>query len=447
MIPHKHYLPTSNLWDAKLGSMDKLNVLIIGGGGREHALAWKLGQSPRINKLFVAPGNGGTKQVAENVAVNVMDSRALVAFAKANSIGLTIVTPDDPLAAGVVDAFQTAGLKAFGPVKAAAQIEASKAFSKQLMQENKIPTAAFASFTDETAAINHLKNCSYPTVVKASGLALGKGVIICQNADQAKEAVHLMMSGGAFGEAGSEIVIEDYLEGQEVSIHAISDGKDYILFPTAQDHKPIFDGDQGPNTGGMGTFAPVPWVTEEQLQAIKATTVEPALAGLAAQDSPFKGCLYPGLKMTADGPKVLEYNARFGDPETQSYMRLLDSDLLDLLEASVSGQIRESSVKWMDKFAVCIVLASGGYPGEYKKGQPIEGLEEAAKLEDIVIFHAGTKYEDDIYKTNGGRVLNVTATGETLQAALDKGYAAVKLIRFEGMQYRTDIGKKALKTV
>lgn len=422
-----------------------LKILVLGSGGREHALLWKLAQSPRVAKLYVAPGNGGTQAIAENVAIGVLETQRLIEFARQKGLDLTLVVPDDPLAAGVVDAFTAAGLKAFGPTQAAAQIESSKAFSKQLMAKHQIPTAAFEIFISYDEALAYVKKHPLPVVVKASGLALGKGVYVCHSQVEAEKALADTMRDKVYGEAGSEVVIEDFLTGQEISIHALSDGKDYVLFPTAQDHKAIFEGNQGPNTGGMGTVAPLPWVTAEQLKTIENQTVKPALAGLKELEAPFKGCLYPGLFMTAEGPKVLEYNARFGDPETQVYMRLLKTDLLDLIDASVGSGIADLELEWADGFAACVVIASGGYPGAYQKGLAIEGLEAATSDPEVVIFHAGTKLEDGVYQTNGGRVLNVTATGKTLKEALDKAYAAAAKIKFEGAYYRRDIGAKALK--
>ncbi len=424
----------------------KRTILVVGSGGREHAIAWKLAQSPHCGKLYVAPGNGGTAQVAENVPIAVTDIEGMVAFAKKQAVDLVIVTPDDPLAAGMVDALQAAGLRAFGPVKKAAEIEASKAFSKRLMGERGIPTARFETFRDVAAAIKYVVEQAYPLVVKASGLALGKGVVVCADAAAAERAITAMMSDKEFGEAGAEVVIEEFLEGLEVSIHALSDGATFQLFPTAQDHKPVGEGDTGLNTGGMGTIAPVPGFGAETLQQAAETVVAPVLDGLRAEGRQFSGLLYPGLIMTSDGPKVLEFNARFGDPETQSYMRLLESDLVEVLDACVDGKLDSIRLKWVPGYAACVVLASGGYPGNYQKGLPIEGVEAAEKIEDVVVFHAGTKLVGNELQTAGGRVLGVTATGDSLQQALDKAYAAVKPISFEGMQYRRDIGQKALKS-
>ena len=419
------------------------NVLIIGSGGREHALAWKLAQSPRIGKLYVAPGNGGTRDIAENIAIEATDAKGLARFAEKNSINLTVVGPDDPLALGVVDVFQSHGLRIFGPTCAAAQIEASKAFAKRLMRDSNIPTAPFRIFRKHESALEYVRKHGVPIVVKASGLALGKGAYPCKTLAKAEKALAEIMLERAYKQAGNEVIIEEFLNGQEVSIHALCDGKTSILLPTAQDHKPIFDGDKGKNTGGMGTIAPVPWVTDQTLREVNEQIVRSTLQALVKKGKPFTGCLYPGLKMTDEGPKVLEYNARFGDPETQSYTRLLKTDLLDVLDACVDGKLADLAVEWNSGFAVCIVLASGGYPGKYKKEIPISGIAEAEKIPSVVVFHAGTVCSDQL-RTSGGRVLGVTAVGETLQVALDRAYEAVRQIKFKGMQYRKDIGAKAI---
>ncbi len=419
------------------------NVLIIGSGGREHALAWKLAQSPRIGKLFVAPGNGGTHQVAENVGIDAIDVDGLVRFAVSNEIGLTVVGPEDPLALGIVDAFQARGLRIFGPTRAAAEIESSKAFSKNLMNEAGIPTATFQIFSEYDKALAYIRERGAPIVVKASGLALGKGVYVCKTLSQAESALAEIMLENIHKDAGKEVVVEEFLDGQEISIHAFCDGKTFVLLPPAQDHKPIRDGDEGKNTGGMGTIAPVSWVSTNALRDIDERIVRPTLQALAKRRRQFTGLLYPGLKMTTSGPKVLEFNARFGDPETQSYMRLLKTDLLDILEACVDGTLADLAIEWYSGFAACVVIASGGYPDEYKKGLPLRGVAEAERVPDVVVFHAGTTFDGEI-KTSGGRVLGVTAIGGTLRDALDRAYEAAKLIEFEGKQYRSDIGAKAL---
>jgi len=421
-----------------------MDVLVVGSGGREHALAWKLKQSPRIQNIYIAPGNGGTGNVGENVPIAVTDFEQLTNFVKEKNIALTIVGPDDPLALGIVDFFKERGLRIWGPSKAAAEIEASKAFSKQLMAEAGIPTAEFGVFSDHESALSYMKVHSAPIVVKASGLALGKGVYVCRTLTEAEQALKEIMLDRVFNAAGDQVVIEEYLDGQEVSIHAMSDGTNYVLFPPSQDHKPVGDGDTGKNTGGMGTIAPLPWVTPEMMSDIGTSIVKPALAATKSRGSEFRGLLYPGLKMSSKGPKVLEFNCRFGDPETQVYMRLLTSDLLDLLEASADGTIIYDSAKWSGKFAANIVLASGGYPDAYKKGLPITGIEEAEKVDGVVVFHAGTTYQGSTLMTNGGRVLGVSAVDDTLKDALDKAYKAAELIQFEGKHYRRDIGAKSL---
>ena len=421
-----------------------MKILLVGGGGREHALAWKILQSPKVTKLFVAPGNGGTSQIAENVDIKPTDLKGILNFLKNNPMDLVIVTPDDPLAMGMVDKIQEMAIPVWGPVKAAAQIEWSKSFSKNLMAKNDIPTAEFKVFNNFDEALSYIKEKGVPLVIKASGLALGKGVYVCKGLDEAEQALREMMLEKKFGDAGADVVIEEFLEGQEISIHAFCDGLSFKSFPTSQDHKTIFDGDQGPNTGGIGAIAPVPWVSPELIQEIEKTVVSPALSGMATLGTKFIGCLYPGLMITKNGPKVLEFNARFGDPEAEVYMRLLETDLLQIIEASLEGRLSEFDILWRQGFAASVVLTSAGYPGEYKKGLPISGLAEAQALPGVVVFHSGTKYDRGELLTNGGRVLNVTAVGATLQEALDKTYQAVNCINFEGMHYRKDIGRKSL---
>lgn len=422
--------------------MNKRNVLIIGAGGREHALAWKIAQSSHLGQLFIAPGNAGTASIGTNVSIKPTDIEKLVAFARDNAINLTIVGPDDILALGIVDAFAAAGLRAFGPTRAAAQIEASKAFSKRLMQQAGISTASYATFTDITAAKSYAATHDYPLVIKASGLALGKGVSICQKPADAMEALDAAMDAKVFGEAGATVIIEDYLSGAEVSLHAFCDGKTAVMFPSSQDHKAIGEGDEGPNTGGMGTIAPVSWAGPELINQAHTKVVEPVLRALAEADTPFTGLLYPGLMVDAVGMSVLEFNARFGDPETQSYMRLLESDLLEIIEACLNQTLSKEHVRWSSQTAVTVILASEGYPGNYHKGRPITGLDAAAALPGVVVFHAGTIQEDDEILTSGGRVLGVSAIGESLEEARARAYAAVDVIHFDGMQYRRDIGNR-----
>ncbi|MEY4747638.1 MAG: hypothetical protein RLZZ416_687 [Candidatus Parcubacteria bacterium] len=423
-----------------------MDILIVGSGGREHALAWKLGQSPRVGKLYIAPGNGGTRLVGEDVDIGVLEFEKLANFARDKQIGLTICSLDDPLSGGIADYFRSRRLRIWGPSKDAAQIESSKTFAKQLMQDAKIPTAQFKTFANATQALAYVRTHGAPIVIKASGLALGKGVYVCETLGEAERAIDEIMVQKVHKDAGKEVVIEDFLRGEEVSIHALTDGTEHITFPPSQDHKRALDNDMGGNTGGMGVIAPVPWVTADMMTAIEAEIVTPAFEQLKKRGVEYKGVLYPGIMMTVDGPRVLEFNARFGDPECQVYMRLLKNDLLDLFEASVDGGISEmkETVEWEKGFAVNIVLASGGYPGVYEKGLPISGLDEANAMEGIVVFHAGTKYENGSLLTNGGRVLGVSATGMRLKEALDRAYEAAGKIRFEGMQYRRDIGAKAL---
>ena len=417
-------------------------VLVIGGGGREQALAWKLAQSPQVDKVYVAPGNAGSSGKIENVDIGWLDVDGLLEFARAKKIDLTVIGQEAAYEAGVVDAFQAAGLAVFGPTKEAGRIETSKVLSKDLMAAQHIPTAAYQTFTDAAEALAYAKNRSLPVVIKADGLAEGKGVTVCFKAEQIDAAIDKIMVQKAFGDSGNQVVVEDFLRGQEVSIHALCDGRQSAIFPASQDHKQINDGDQGPNTGGMGAYAPVPWVTPRHLATVKGRIVQPALRGLSEKGSQFSGVLYPGLMVDGDNVNVVEFNARFGDPEAEVYMRLLDGDLYQILTDCARGKLDPSTVKWQPGFAVAVALASGGYPGKYQKGLPITGIEEAEKLDDIVVFHAGTVAKDGQLVTAGGRVLFVTATGPTLDEALDKAYAAVKLIHFDGMHYRTDIGRR-----
>lgn len=417
-------------------------VLIIGSGGREHALAWKLAQSPKVNKVYVAPGNGGTTDIAENVDIGFTDIDALLDFAKAKEIDLTVIGQEAASEAGAADAFKKAGLLIFGPTKAAAEIESSKAFSKDLMHLQKIPTAAYKTFSGAKKALEYIKESKFPAVIKADGLATGKGVIIAQNLSEAEEAIDNIMIKKIFGISGDRVVVEEFLKGREVSAHALCDGKSAVLFPASQDHKQAFDGDRGPNTGGMGVFTPVPWVSKEHIKTIENKVVQPALDGLRRQGRDFSGCLYPGLMIDGQSVKVVEFNSRFGDPEAEVYMRLLDSDLYEILLACACCSLSSVDVRWKKGFAVCVALASKGYPGDYQKGDLIYGIEDAVEKEGIVVFHAGTKKDNTGLKTAGGRVLYVTALGQTLDEAIKRAYDAVKLIHFEGMHYRTDIGRR-----
>jgi len=421
-----------------------MKILVIGSGGREHALVWKLRQSPRVTEIFCAPGNAGIAELATLLPLGIHEHEALAKFATEQGIGLTVVGPDDALAAGIVDYFQARGLRIFGPTQHAAQFESSKIFAKEFMQRHGIPTAQSGHFTDSAEARAFCTGKSYPLVIKADGLALGKGVIIAQSEAEALETIGRIMDDREFGEAGRGVVIEEFLTGQECSLHALVDGKDFLLFPPAQDHKQIFDGDRGPNTGGMGTFSPAKLLTPALREQVIHELMEPFMVGLAQEGIPFNGLLFPGLMVTADGPKVLEFNCRFGDPETQVLLTRLKSDLLDLLEASVDGRLGQCQVEWDDRAAVCVVMASAGYPGSYEKGVEITGLEQFADSPDVVVFHAGTRRVDGKLVTNGGRVLGVTALGADLRAARDLAYTAVKKIHFAGAQYRTDIAVKGL---
>lgn len=417
-----------------------MKILIIGSGGREHALAWKLAQSPRVAKIFTAPGNAGTAELGENVPITADDIPGLVAFAKSRGIALTVVGPDDALAGGIADAFAAAGLKIFGPLASAARLESSKAFAKDFMKRHGIPTADYLEFTDSAKALAWARTAKYPLVIKADGLALGKGVIIANAPSEAAEAIHQCMVDCIFGEAGKRIVVEEFLTGPECSIHALVDGSSYLLFPDCRDHKRAHNGDTGPNTGGMGTISPSGSVDEELRARIQTEILDRFLAGLQADGLEFRGMLFPGLILTADGPKTLEFNCRWGDPETQVLVRRLESDLLELLEATVEGRLAGQKPVWSESAATCVILASGGYPGIYQKGKPVSGLDKASELPDAVVFHAGTKSVGGKVVTNGGRVLGVTALGNDLRTSRSKAYDAADRISFDGLQRRDDIG-------
>jgi len=420
----------------------KMKVLIVGGGGREHAIAWKISQSPKVSKLYCAPGNGGIASLAQCVPIKAMDIEGITSFAKSEGIDLVVVAPDDPLAAGMVDALENAGIRAFGPVKAAAEIESSKVFSKNLMKKYGIPTAAYEVFDNADNALEYLRTCSYPTVVKADGLALGKGVIIAGNYDEAEKAVRSIMSDRIFGSAGNRVVIEEFLVGTEVSILAFTDGETLVPMISSQDHKRAMDNDMGPNTGGMGTFSPSRLYTAEINDYCMKNIFMPTIEAMRKEGRRFKGVLYFGLILTADGPKVLEYNARFGDPETQVVLPHLKTDIIDIFEAIIDERLSEINIEWENRSAVCVILASGGYPGKYETGLEITGIDEAEKDPSVIVFHAGTKLEAGKYYTAGGRVLGVTAVADTIDDARAKAYAAVGKIKFEGMHYRRDIGIK-----
>jgi phosphoribosylamine---glycine ligase len=416
-----------------------MKILVIGGGGREHALTWKIAQSPDAERIFCAPGNAGTAEIAENVAIPASDLGGLVRFARENRIDLAVVGPDDPLAAGIVDVFAAEKLRAFGPTKSAARIEASKIFAKELMRAQKIPTAEARTFSDSSEALHYCERLKFPVVIKADGLALGKGVIIAPDGATARSAIDEMMNQGRFGEAGRHIVIEDFLCGTECSLHALVDGGNYRLLETARDHKRALDGDRGPNTGGMGAFSPANNWTNKLQSQFETEIMQPLLRGLLQEGITFRGLLYPGLIITTEGARVLEFNCRFGDPETQALLPRMKSDLLRLLEATIDGNISKYAMEWDTRVAVTVVLASGGYPGKYKTGKSISGLDDVAKLKDVTVFHAGTKRTNGEVKTAGGRVLAVTALGSTLETARARAYEAAAHIHFENCHYRRDI--------
>jgi phosphoribosylamine--glycine ligase len=416
-----------------------VKILVVGSGGREHALAWKLSQSAGVDRIFCAPGNAGTEQLAENAPIKPTDLPALVAFAKQNQVGLTVIGPDDPLAAGVVDLFERERLRVFGPTKSAARLESSKIFAKEMMRRCHVPTALAGSFDRSLDALKFCERLQFPIVIKADGLALGKGVIIAQNCEEARAAILGMMDEGKFGEAGRRIVVEEFLRGTECSLHALVSGRDYCMLATARDHKRAGDGDTGPNTGGMGAVSPADnWSTEAQ-EAFDARVMKPLLKGLHRDEIAFRGLLFPGLMMTDDGLRVLEFNCRFGDPETQVVLPRLRSDLCELLEATIDGKLPRTTPEWNRRVAVTVVMASGGYPGAYETGKSIRGLDRCASLQDVHVFHAGTRRENGEIVTAGGRVLAVTALGDTAAEARDRAYAAVSQIEFEGCYYRRDI--------
>ena len=419
-----------------------MKVLVVGSGGREHAILWKLKQSPKVTELYCAPGNGGISEIARCVPINALDIEGIVAFSKENAMDLVVVAPDDPLAAGMVDALKEAGIRALGPRKNAAIIEASKVFSKELMKKYNIPSAAYEVFDDSSIAKEYAKNAKYPLVVKADGLALGKGVLICNNVDEAMNAISSIMEDGIFGKAGKKIVIEEFLTGPEVSVLAFTDVKTLVPMISSQDHKRALDNDRGLNTGGMGTFAPSRHYTDEIHKICMEKIYIPTINAMRNEGRTFKGILFFGLMLTNDGPKVLEYNARFGDPETQVVLPLLENDLLEIFDAIIDEKLDKISISWRKKAAVCVIMASGGYPEKYEKGFEISGLEEAKKHDDVIIFHAGTKKENGKFYTNGGRVLGISAVAEDIEKAREKAYKAVSEISFKNAHYRRDIGIK-----
>ncbi|MDJ1649934.1 MULTISPECIES: phosphoribosylamine--glycine ligase [Gordonibacter] len=421
-----------------------MNILVLGGGGREHAIAWALAKSPRTDALYVAPGNGGTASIARNVpGLDAEDGRAVLAFAEEHAIDLVVIGPEAPLVAGVADVLREAGIAVFGPDAQGAQLEGSKTFSKRFMDANDIPTARYGSFTEQEPALAYVRELGAPVVVKADGLAAGKGVVVAETVEDAEEAVRECFEG-AFGEAGSTVVVEECLTGPECSILAFVSGGKAHCMATAQDHKRAFDGDRGPNTGGMGVYSPVPIVMPDELAVMHEVMEKAAEATAREFDNDYRGVLYGGFMLTPEGPKVLEFNARFGDPETQVVLPRLEADLVDILLAAAEGRPDDIDLRWSEQWAVCVVLASEGYPGAYEKGKVILGVEEAEELDGVTVFHAGTaRNADDELVTAGGRVLNVVALGDTFDEAREKAYEACDLINFEGKQYRTDIGKKA----
>lgn len=418
-----------------------MKILVVGGGGREHALVWKISQSSLVDKIYCAPGNAGISRLAECVKIDPEDIQSLVNFAEKESIDLTVVGPEAPLVMGIVDEFEDRGLKIFGPRKKAAQIEGSKVFAKRLMEKYDIPTASYRVFDDAVAAKDYLKDFAGPVVVKAEGLAAGKGVVVARNSREAEEAVDKIMVDRAFGEAGKRVVIEEYLEGREVSILAFTDGNTVIPMVSAQDHKRVFDNDEGPNTGGMGAFSPSPVYTQELGELVEKTILKKAIEALNKEGIKYKGVLYAGLMITDSGPKVLEFNARFGDPETQVVLPRLKTDLVKIMLDVVEEKLEKTKIEWSNKAAVCVIMASGGYPIKYEKGWVINGLDEAEKIDNVMVFHAGTRLKQGKIVTDGGRVLGVTALEDDVRSAAQAAYIGVEKINFKFMHYRKDIGR------
>jgi phosphoribosylamine--glycine ligase len=432
-----------NRSDAPSLQLKFMRILLLGSGGREHALAWKIAASPLVTKLWCAPGNAGIAREAECVALDIADHRAVIDFCKSNAVDFVVVGPDEPIAAGIVDDLDAAGIKAFGPTKAAGRLESSKKFTKALCRANNIPTAAYQHFADAEQAKAYIRARGVPIVVKADGLAAGKGVVVAMTKEEALAAVD-MMFGGALGEAGAEVVVEEFMKGEEASFFALCDGEHALALPTAQDHKRAFDGDKGPNTGGMGAYSPAPVMTEAMCARVMEEMIRPTLRALAAMGSPYKGVLYAGVIVTSDGPKLVEYNARFGDPECQVLMLRMMSDLVPALIASADGQLKNFSLRWFDDTALAVIMATKGYPGSYGRGSVIEGLDDAASIEGVEIFHAGTIVKDGTILANGGRVLNVCALGKTVTEAQSRAYAAVNRIKWPEGFYRRDIGWQAV---
>jgi len=424
-----------------------MKILVVGSGGREHALAWKLAQSPHVSQLYAAPGNAGIAELAECIAIDASEVRRLAEFAEQERIDLTVVGPELPLTLGIVDEFERRGLRIFGCNQAAAVIEGSKVFAKRLMKKYNVPTGFFQTFYRSDDAKRYIEEVGAPIVVKADGLAGGKGSLICWTVEEALDAVKMIMEEKVFGDAGERVVVEEYLTGEEASFLAFTDGETLLPMASSQDHKAAFDDDQGPNTGGMGAYSPAPVVTEEVHKKIMEQIMIPTVRGMAAEGRRYKGILYAGVMIKDGEPKNLEFNARLGDPEAQPLLVRMKSDLVPILEAVIDERLHEVKIEWKREAAVCVVMASGGYPGPYEKGKVIRGLEAATKLKDVVIFHAGTARQDDKLVTNGGRVLGVTALGKDIRKAIEKAYQAVEKIRWEEVHYRTDIGKKALARV
>jgi len=419
-----------------------MKVLVVGGGGREHALVWKIAQSPKVSQIFCAPGNAGIAKLAQCVSIGAEDIVALADFAQREGIDLTVVGPEAPLCAGIVDEFQRRGLRIFGPTKYAAEIEGSKVFCRQLLSKWNIPSPKFATFDDPNEAKTYIRQRGAPIVVKADGLAAGKGSIVCTTLDEALRAVDRIMVEREFGDAGKRVVVEEFLEGREASVMVFTDGRMVKPMLPSRDHKRLLDNDQGPNTGGMGAYCPVPDIDAALYYEIVETIMKPTIAALAAEGRPYKGVLYGGLMLTKDGPKVLEFNCRFGDPETQAVLPLLDADLVEICEAVVNERLHEVDVQWKDGACICVVMASAGYPGAYEKGKVIAGIEEAEREEGVIVFHAGTAMKDGQLVTSGGRVLGVTAIGRDFAEAIERVYKAVSKIHFDGAHYRRDIRPK-----
>ncbi len=437
-----------------------MKVLVIGSGGREHTLVWKLAQSPRVSKIYTAPGNGGTGRIACNVNINVEDGQAIVNFVEREKIDLTIVGPELPLVNGIVDEFEAKGLKVFGPSKYAAQLEGSKVFAKEVMDRCKVPTARFKIFDKALNARRYVQLTGAPIVIKADGLAQGKGVIVAKTVKEAQDAIDSIMEKRIFGNAGNRVVIEECLDGEEVSIMALTDGETVVPLASSQDHKRVYDNDEGPNTGGMGAYSPAPVVDEKLMNEVLNRIIMPVIKGMKEEGMPYKGVLYAGIMITEQGPQVLEFNVRFGDPETQVVLPRLKNDVIDVIDAVIDGRLDRVKLDWDTRASVCIVLASGGYPGTYEKGKEISGIDEVEETEDVMVFHAGTKLDppqadrgggkmqDESHPsllTDGGRVLGITALGKDLRSAIDRAYKAVGKVRFEGMHFRKDIGRKALE--